>query len=218
MQTTISNNCLCCNKEINKTGDLLELFYSDDVICNECYKRLGYHKKAIKIDKYSVLGLYPYDDYCREMMIQYKEYYDEALFPIFVNRFKKSFESKYKGYILVPVPSSKDSLLKRGFNQVKKMFSTIDLEIVDLFYKDENYDQKNSGNRKDISKHIHLRRDVRDINNKKVLIIDDILTSGETMKTCISLLDGKCKKIEGLVVCYNKSWFNKNDTILHLVR
>ena len=58
-----------------------------------------------------------------------------------------------------------------------------------LFYKKENYKQSDQSysNRKNISKIIGLNlSEIDDL--KRVLIVDDVLTSGNTLKTCASLL------------------------------
>ena len=42
------------------------------------------------------------------------------------------------------------------------------------------------------------------LSNKKILLVDDIITTSGSIVACYNLLKGRCKRIEVLVLCYNK--------------
>lgn len=111
--------------------------------------------------------------------------------------------------IAVPIPLSKEHLIKRGYNQVDLIFK--DILIQKKFYYNENIliKQKNTkiqsklrfeeriGNVKDVfsvNKNINIK-------NKNILLLDDIYTTGATMKSAAKVLKfSGAKSVLGLVV------------------
>jgi len=82
------------------------------------------------------------------------------------------------------------------------MCEEINLPVLDILYKDNCVEQKlqNFQQRKEINKYIHIKNESL-IENKKILLIDDVITSGSTLKCCIDLIKKyKPKKIELLVL------------------
>ena len=111
----------------------------------------------------------------------------------------------YKGYTIVPAPSSKEDDDKRGFNHVERIFSHLDMSVSHLFRKEGNFKQAdhNFKERKNIKNYIKLNEEK--IENKRYLLVDDIYTTGSTMKTMVSLLKSKgASNIKILVLCKTK--------------
>ena len=197
--------CLWCNKSIRKEGSFRELFYVDDCLCASCRNQLSYNPRTIMIDDIKVQGLYVYKGMLRDILLQYKENNDEALFPVFLYPYVKALKRRYKGYTIVPVPSSQEMIRSRGFRHVNKMFSLLDLPVRDLLIKTENVEQKSNRYRKNIGKYFELNEDVK-ADTERILLVDDIVTSGESMKKCYGLLKEKYAEIKCLTVSYNNSF------------
>lgn len=215
----IENVCLCCGKKIRLECSLIEMVYQNDVVCLSCRNKLGYYPKRIKIGKLSVFGLYPYQGYVRDMMIQYKEYNDEALKSIFLYSHIKELRKKYRNYVLVPIPSSQENLNKRGFHQVIEIFSLLNIPIRNVLYKTDNVSQKELSfkERRNIYKSLAMKNSA-EIEGKKVLLVDDILTTGNTLQAAYRLLKPFCKRIEVVAVCYNKAYQNGLDRLVRGLR
>lgn len=214
----IENVCLCCGKKLRLECSLLEMIYVDDVICKSCRNRLMPYPKRLKLGKYDAFGIYPYEGFAREMMIQYKEYNDEALKSIFLYQQIKELRKKYHDYVIVPIPSSKENLAKRGFDQVSEIFSFLGLPIRHVLEKTQNVSQKELDykERRNIYKILSIKNTV-EIENKKVLLVDDILTTGNTLKAAIRLLEPYCKRVDVIVICYNKGYLNSWDSFVRRV-
>ena len=181
--------CKVCNKEIKE-------YYLNDVlgikkhtICYKCFSELPLIYEFSKIHEYKCLSLYAYKDKIKELIYQFKGLKDIELKDIFLEFFLTELSLKYKGYVITYAPSFDLSNKERGFNHVEEMFSSLDNEKVPLFYKNKDYKQSDQSfkNREKINNIIELKKDnLKGL--KKVLIVDDVLTSGNTLYTCASLL------------------------------
>ena len=135
-------------------------------------------------------------------MYQYKGVYDYALKDIFLCLYKYELKEKYKDYIIVVAPSSKEDNLKRGFAPMEEIAKSVFDCVFNGLYKvthykqsDYSYEQRSQVNDKILIKNKEM------LNGKKVLILDDVLTSGSTLKTCLNLvLTCHPKKIELMVL------------------
>lgn len=196
--------CLVCNKEFKQNSLFLSLI-TDGEICINCFSELPFLLRNIKIDEVDCFCLYWYEGKIKEMLINYKVKKDKELRKLFLVPFKSVLRWKYKGYTVVFVPSNKASDRKRGFNHVHELAKELGLPIIDCFYKRKTYKQSDLKykDRKKIEKVLFIKKEKIDP-KRKYLIIDDILTSGSTMKRCVCLLkENGVKKIKGLVVATN---------------
>ena len=197
--------CLWCGRSLKYGSTLKNLFYIDDVLCEKCRQSLEYRPKKIRLHNIEVQGLYVYEGLLRDMMIQYKELYDEALFPVFLWQDRRKLSRKYRGYTVVPVPSSASLNKERGFFPVERLFGILGLPVLDVLYKTDDYQQKNMpGNEKgSIAEHLKLRD--REL-PERILLVDDIMTTGETVKAAYNLLKENSKTVKVLICAYNKGF------------
>lgn len=109
---------------------------------------------------------------------------------VFLNLFLKELSIKYKGYKLVPVPSYIKDDERRGFNHVHEVFSLLDLEMKNVLIKTSHFKQAEKGakKRQKIRKYLALLPNVS-LENENVLMVDDIYTTGATLKTAINLIE-----------------------------
>ena len=201
--------CLWCGRSLKYGSTLKNLFYIDDVLCEKCRQSLSYKPKKIKLGEMEVRGLYVYEGLLRDMMIQYKELYDEALFPVFLWQNRKELMKKYKGYTVVPVPSSAARNRERGFFPVERMFGILGLPVADALYKTDDYQQKNipKAAKGRIAEHLKLRdMELSD----RLLLVDDIMTTGETITAAYNLLKENSKTVKVLICAYNKGFLGNS--------
>jgi len=202
--------CLICGKSIRYNSTLLSLYYVSDCLCETCRDKIPLRRKNIMINHHRVEGLFVYEGLLKECLIQYKEMNDEALASMFLFKYAYYIYYKYRDYILVPVPSSKESIEKRGFKHVNKMFEITGLPIVELFQKDADVNQKkaNYAQRQKISEHIVLTKEID--KSQKILIVDDVLTTGASMKACFKLLENY-ENVSGLCISYNEIYLQRKN-------
>ena len=184
-----------------KENDLFHIL-NDVFICNKCFQELIPVFRKFDVNGYNALAIYDYTEVIRKTLYQFKGCFDIELFDIFFARYARELRLMYHGYVMVPIPSSKQDDERREFNHVEEMFKILKLPFIKTIEKTSGVKQANStlDERKNISKYLKLI-DGANLNNKKVLIVDDVYTTGNTMKAAIHLVESlNPKKIKVLVM------------------
>ncbi|TCK65088.1 ComF family protein [Winogradskyella wandonensis] len=99
--------------------------------------------------------------------------------------------------VVVPVPIHKNKLRERGYNQVTK-FGVAIAEILNAEYresallkieKSKTQALKDRLTRLDDAEKQFATGDFKGLDNKHILLVDDIITTGATVEACIELLN-----------------------------
>lgn len=198
--------CLMCFNEI-KIDNLHALLHPDINICDKCLTLLSPIRKEEKINGIKGEYLFTYSDYMKEKIYTLKGCGDIELAKSFLSYFKDELISRYRGYILVPAPSNELDDKERGFNHVIEIFKVLNLNILPIIKKKTNYKQSdlNKDERNKVINKLEITN-LEKIHNKKVLFVDDISTTGSTLKACLSLLKkAQPKKLHFLIVAKVKN-------------
>ena len=109
---------------------------------------------------------------------------------IFLNLFIKEIKLYFKGYKVIPIPSYIHDDETRGFNHVIEVFKQMGLEMLPIIEKTKHFKQaeKNAKERQSINKYLRLNTS-KILQKQKVLIVDDIYTTGATMNAAIKLIE-----------------------------
>ncbi|MDP3443360.1 MAG: phosphoribosyltransferase family protein [Ignavibacteria bacterium] len=205
-----TGECLVCFNPIVEGLDLLELIFKNDVLCGNCRKKLIKIDRAFNVEGLTVHAIYQYNDVIEKWMYQIKESKDETLGKCFLYGLSRKIEKAYRGYILVMVPSSIEKTQERGFHAVSKMFESVKLEKRDCFRKDKIKQSKlNRAERQHILYSIHLM-DSSIKTYEKILLVDDVCTTGSSLKACYQLLKTEENKVDILVIAMNDAWIKKS--------
>lgn len=194
--------CKICCKPI-KVDSLFPLFRKDVNVCHRCLEKLKPKFIKFNVDGAQALAIYNYDDELKNFIYLFKGCADIELSGIFLNRYKKELSLFYKGYTIVPVPSYYLDDEKREFNHVVEIFKNLNLPMEKLIYKSGKFKQAehNSLIRNQVSDYLELLKIV-DLKDKKILLVDDVFTTGSTMRACLKLIRSlKPKDVKILVIC-----------------
>lgn len=193
------DECLICFSPRYKGSDLARFFYHDDLLCCDCRRQMLPDDYKFKLGNITVEGIYLYEGFVRSLLLQYKELGDEALAAIFLYPYLKKLRKKYHDYIMVAIPSSALKKEARGFNHVDLLFRDTGLTLIDVLLKETSTEQK--------TKSFHQRGEITfSLNNpglisgQKVLIIDDIVTSGSSMIRAAELLTAHAAEVTGFTI------------------
>ena len=149
--------------------------------------------------------IYDYDEEIQGKLYQLKGCFDIELAGIFLDYFRPFLFLKFFGYVMVPAPSAKEADEERGFNHVEEIFKPLKLKMLSIIHKTKNVKQSdlNAEERKKIKDNLAI--DDVDLSNKKILLVDDVYTTGSTMQAAIKLLEElHPKKIKVLVISKTK--------------
>jgi ComF family protein len=193
---------------------ILDLLYPP--VCGICGKGKNTYlckKCEIKLKREAVFGIdeyqdkyfdkhyyiFRYDSFIRKIILDYKFNEKPFLYKSFINFFNK-YQKKYLQIdfydIIVPVPISKKRLKQRGYNQsyliAKEISEILNIKIEkDILVKKENNIQQSTLNKEEREKNVQDVYEIKNkesIKDKKILLIDDIFTTGATVNECSKLL------------------------------
>lgn len=209
--------CLYCEERISKTLSWGTLFileadkYScdkcvqtfqaiEDKYCQFCYKRCEqeccedcYKWKEIYDGSdplYKNISIYHYNDKMKDIISRWKYRGDYMLGNLFKQKFQAVFREKFshmnKNISIVPIPLSKERLYERNFNQAAQLASFVTPNISNILERTHTEKQsKKSRKERLMSKNpfILIEKVQTD-----VILIDDIYTTGQTVRHAASLL------------------------------
>lgn len=194
--------CKLCFSEFY-SNSFPHLFNKKTFICNQCRTKIKPHFIKFKIDDINCMSIYEYDDFFKTLIYQFKGCNDIELAPIFLYEYSFYLSIKYLGYYMVYVPSYFQDNIDRGFNHVIEIFKFLKLKKIDILNKCKRIKQADFTikERENIGEYLNIKNNVN-LKDKRILIVDDICTSGNTLRACIELIK-KCnpKTIKCLVIC-----------------
>lgn len=159
-----------------------------------------------------LMYIFKYEGQIRRLILDYKfndKSYIYLTFTNFLLKNKKVFENIKKYDKIIPIPISKKRLKTRGYNQsyliAKEIANKTNLEIVNnCLFKTKNIIEQSKLNKEDRAKNIqgvYMLKNKHLIENKNILLIDDIYTTGSTVNESSKILrQGNPRKIGILVL------------------
>ncbi len=185
---------------------------NNDFLCKKCEKIL--ETEAIygvdkALDKYfnKHLYIFAYQGIIRRIILKYKFQEESYLYKTFVNFLLKNenfFEKMEKYDTIVPVPISKKRQKERGYNQseliAKEIANSSNLRLeTECLFKTKNIIEQSKLNREERQKNIQRVYELVNLEKlykKKILLVDDIYTTGSTVNECAKeLMKAKPMKI-----------------------
>lgn len=158
--------CTLCNKQ------------TEEKICFNCkYWQKQYSGKIMQNT-----AVYGYNQAFHDLMVKYKRYGDYELRLVLAQLARKKL-SKIKADYYVPIPTSKKHIQTRRYDTISEIFSNIVLLTPLLKKKDvlDSQGEKNRQQRLETKQSFYLNQELNIELTGKVLLLDDIYTSGRTL-------------------------------------
>lgn len=171
----------------------------NDACCIECRTNLKGYPHVIEFKGINVYCEYLYQEEIRLAILQYKESCDQYLACILLHPYWSYY---FRKHVVVLVPSTNQSRLKRGFDHIELLAIKSGFDNVHHVFEHNGLEQqaiKIKDERKGVFKEIKLV-DIESIKDRKVLILDDIVTSGSTILACEELLKPYALSVDVLSV------------------
>lgn len=198
----INKDGLCpkCNLELKKQAEV-NILQKEEI------------EENIKKEKYfeELMYIFKYEGQVRKLILDYKFNEKSYLYKTFVNfllKNEKIFENIKKYDKIIPVPISKKRNKERGYNQslliVEEIANKTNLELVNnCLIKTKNIIEQSKLNKEDRQQNIqgvYSLQNERLITNQKILLVDDIYTTGSTVNECCKILQQANPKTIGVLV------------------
>ncbi len=151
-------------------------------------------------------ALYQYDEAMKAYMHAYKFQGDYQLRHVFDTKFSQ-FIKKFAVFdLIVALPIDKTTWTTRGFNQVLGLMG--DLSNNEVLYMKRDRDEKRQSQKKrnerlQTGNHFYVDVECRQqIENKKILLIDDVYTTGRTLRHAAETLYRQgSDRVESVTLC-----------------
>ncbi|MBQ9154552.1 MAG: ComF family protein [Solobacterium sp.] len=180
--------CLMCGKRMEESGWITDALFRDDPLCRACRDTWQRYEGRREVNGIRVHSLYRYSGGFRTALLQYKECGDEALRDVFLFQDVRKLRLKYHGYTLVLMPSTEHKRRQRGFDHLEGMFACLKLPCISPFEKTVQTDQKliSRLQRRNMEHSIILKSGIT--LPKKILLADDVITTGSTLKGALAAI------------------------------
>lgn len=192
--------CRRCFKRLKENG--LRFLFGNPPLCKRCYQELSPKWIRWKEGEVGCLAIYKYNEAVRSTLYQFKGLGDIELAPVFFGYPLPYLRLLSRLYSVVPVPSSPSHDQARGFNQVREMAACLGLPIIEALRKKEGAKQSDlpAKERAKVAELLELAHPEL-IQGKRVLLLDDVFTTGSTARACMELLKrAKPRKIRFLAM------------------
>jgi competence protein ComFC len=189
--------CPACEKKFEQiTGDtcricsrpfrLLDEKFRNGDLCYDCFRWEDDGEWQGFLDKNHSLFLY--NDFLKEVIARFKFRGDYVLAKVFVEFFKEKL-SKIEADLFVPIPLSEERLYERGFNQAAALLKESSIPASEILTRihSEKQSKKSRTERIHLPQVFQLSPEVQ-FQGKKVVLIDDIYTTGSTLRHAAKLL------------------------------
>lgn len=187
-QKTQYDECLICQSPALFNISFVQLI-KPLPLCPHCLSQFEIIDKTIDFHHYPLRILYAYNEFFRSLLFQYKGLYDYALKDAFLCTFNEEIKREFHDYLIVVPPSWKEENSRRGFAPIESIAYTFSSHVFTGLYKKVKYKQSQLSleERIKVSERIGIRHK-EELKGKKVLIFDDVYTSGSTLEACLNIV------------------------------
>lgn len=169
------------------------------------------------------LAPYLYEDKIKKLIIDFKFYQKPQYGKLFGEKLANALIEKNMAQyceVVTCVPVSKKRLKERGYNQAeiiaKRTAEVLRIPYADCIAKTKHNKEQHSlhlEDRKENVKGVYDLKENKHITNKKVLLVDDIVTTGYTLAECAALLkaNGAKEVLCGAIACRPNMYLDCED-------
>lgn len=177
--------CLLCNKLLIEQKSWKNLIASSfsRTICPQCESKFEPYESKDK----DIISLYRYNEAMKDYLHRYKFMKDVLLAKVFREQIHEALKNRKE--IIVPIPIHPIKKKERTFAHVDELLKESKIPFQHLLEKKTNETQgKKSRQERLNTPQLFKVKENADIKNKDILLVDDIYTTGTTIKHAKNLL------------------------------
>ncbi|WP_449537812.1 phosphoribosyltransferase family protein [Ferdinandcohnia sp. Marseille-Q9671] len=146
-------------------------------------------------------SIYLYNDFAKDVISLYKFRGDFVISSIFKTHLKKAFKMYFTSiFMIIPIPLSEERLYERGFNQASALAGLLGLPVNEVLARIHLEKQSKKSRDERISSE-NVFRVVESVQDKDILLVDDIYTTGSTLRQAGEvLLKAGAKSVSSLTL------------------
>lgn len=219
LERIMGTTCQICHRPKTETN---KQYFKDD-LCNDCIRWEESSKWRGTLTKNT--SIYVYNDFMAELIAKFKYRGDYALAKVFTEDIQNILRNLTFD-IIVPIPLSEERLYERGFNQTEALLIEAGVRPAHLLERTHTEKQSkksreerihlqqvfklsqmqlttvtNESNQTETTKNQQATQPIHDIKNKHILLVDDIYTTGSTLRHAAYILkQAGAKSIQSLTL------------------
>lgn len=171
------NSCDGCQKNFLKNEK--KSVQSQKILCMDCL----YWQERYPTYDFCHRSFFHYDEAMQAWFQQYKFIGDVRLAGTFEKQWK-SLPKRFPDYLFCPIPLSSERLAQRGFNQVSQMLTDAGVTFQPLLERVKHQSAQTQHSREErlaMPQPFALGIEPEKIKKYKILLIDDVYTTGQTL-------------------------------------
>ncbi len=206
--------CLCCGsilKYVPSNETKFKDGYNFEYTCDKCFPLIGFENYLTKIDE--DVDCYSAFEYAKQpknivLSLKYNGLRDTALQLARILSYQLKAHSDIKEFDCITyVPSSFSKMRKRGFNQAelvaKYISKLLDLPCENLLKVNKKHEAQHTLGLYERETNVKDAFKAKEnLDKKRILLIDDIVTTGNTLKSCaLALKTAGAESVYCATVC-----------------
>lgn len=173
------DRCTICSRKLDEK-------FREEHTCLDCVKWERDREWSGVLTKN--ISLFHYNDFLKETIAKYKYRGDYALAEAFVP-FLRSQLKELEFDVVTYIPLSQERLKERGFNQAKALADMLGLQTIDSLSRIHSEKQSKKSRMERMKRtQVFQWTGTEDVQNQTVLILDDIYTTGATLRQAAKVL------------------------------
>lgn len=186
----LCSNCdkkfLTFNNSIQRCSNCGKSLVSEENLCTDCRE----NPVINSIDR--IIPMFSYRLWYKELLFKWKIQGYRKFAYIFSKKILKIYNEYFSDYVIVPVPSRPGKIKNQGWDQINDLMKYFkvqqDVKIMNLLVRTETEQQKKLNRTQRLAhkgtSYILNKKFFEKKLPNKVLVIDDILTTGVTLENC----------------------------------